>query len=507
MNNIYLDKFKKRIDKIPKLDKTFISLCNDILFNIYASLKGINEFKLSEKDLDDIYKNSSLIYKIDKKHILKDIKKLNRREFNNMMERNNMLNKVSRFNNLDNFNLPEITNNGGILYGSPGNGKSYDMNRIKEVFKECGHFEITSSMIQAKGFGSSIKLIDDLVISAKVDLFLLKFPYTIIIFDEMEIIRQRSGLDTTQAYDGGSSTTSHLLKYIGLDSTQYLVGAFWLGATNLYKNIDDAIKRTGRMGYKYMYKKPSREKIEIILSEYFKYMEKVYNLQIDKLFIKNISIMSVGVIDMSSIKLIARTLLPDDSRFSFLDNKKRKKTIINYNDKWADIFNKKISILADNDYSKIKNSKMFYNLKINRYDNKYLKSIFTDDDNTFYNMLKTMGKISINIIGKPRIGKTTLAFLIINYITSCKDYEEFDFNDFWYTSYSTFATLSTPYENSNTISHDFVIMDEMQEKWPKNMYTDTYILIRIIQKPDISSSIPRIEINDDIINTINIKEI
>ena len=493
-----LNIYRLKIDRLyGKESDVFIEMCRNILFSFYASIPELLSLHVTEEDLD-------LISKSDSTDILFDMFDLGEGEIK--VTRNNAVRIFKRkYKNLlkpryksfsdlgfdENIEFPKLVNHGGIMYGPPGNGKTYSWRKLKNVFPGVKFIEIDSSDIQAKGFGSSIKNIDRIYLKTKLNAVTNDNPFTLIFIDEINVLRQRSKLKQDEVFDGGASTTEHIMKHLGDSASNKFPTSYVIGATNLYHNVDDAVKRQGRLGYKYFYGNPSENQIKTTLSSIASELEKSSNIKISDEMINFISKYSAGIINFSGINGILNTFLNNDDMFFFLKKSKnvKKRIIKNTNENKNKVI-KSLRNMSDDELMSLMNTKLLSNLDDDRTD-EYVQKIIRISD--FSKELSKNGKIIIEISGGRQIGKTTLAFKLYKKIIELYS-KDHGFGGILYLSqYATFSSGSDYEMNSNSL-YNVLIQDETDRDY---IYlSDMIINIKIIYKKKITDRTPKVKINE-----------
>ena len=176
-----------------------------------------------------------------------------------------------------------------ILYGAPGCGKTYAIDRLSE-YLGWKRFDIDSSTIASSYIHDTSKKISEVFKAAE------EATPSIIVIDEMEAFL------TDRAITGpsGSHHVEEVAEFLRRIPEAISKGVLVFAMTNMIESIDPAILRRGRFDHIIEVKMPSAEEIEVLLKA--KFMELPVDDSVDP---KSISLQLEGH-PMSDISFVLR---------------------------------------------------------------------------------------------------------------------------------------------------------------------------------------------------------
>jgi Cdc6-like AAA superfamily ATPase len=138
-----------------------------------------------------------------------------------------------------------------ILYGKPGSGKTYAVEKLSE-FLDWPIYSIDSSSIASKYIHETPKMIADIFNKA------FETSPSIVIIDEMESYLSRR----ESSHDHKVEEVGEFLRLIPIASKNNVLV---IGMTNLFENLDPAVLRTGRFDHKIEVHLPNANDVKAML--------------------------------------------------------------------------------------------------------------------------------------------------------------------------------------------------------------------------------------------------
>ncbi len=287
----------EKIDKAIKIRPTkgdLYSIKGDILEALQRTEKAIENYKKAvDFDSADTYSRNQLkklkfsddgeltVFKIDKPSItfgdvvgLDEIKRWCKINVIMPLSKHELAKKYKR-----------KFGGGILLYGPPGCGKTYFCSALAGEGK-INFIRVKLSGIFDKWLGNTEKNIENLFKTAK------KNKPCIVFIDEIDALGgKRIGGESDRYLDQAVNQILMELTELEEKSDEVLV----IGATNAPWNVDDALKRSGRLG-KFIYiKPPNREEIEALFKLYLSKVPVNEDINADKLarLAKNFSVTDI----------------------------------------------------------------------------------------------------------------------------------------------------------------------------------------------------------------------
>lgn len=157
-----------------------------------------------------------------------------------------------------------------ILYGKPGCGKTYAVNKLLE-YLALPYYYISSTSIGSPYIHDTSKKIGEIFKQA------IEQTPSIIVIDEMEAFLSKR--------EGGENK-SHLeevAEFLRLIPTAIENGVLIIAMTNMIEQIDPAILRTGRFDHKIEVDMASKEEIEEMIKHKMRDLPCAHHIKIDKI--------------------------------------------------------------------------------------------------------------------------------------------------------------------------------------------------------------------------------
>lgn len=189
------------------------------------------------------------------------------------------LNYMKKLKDLVTNEKEEVIDRGILLYGPPGNGKTYLVKCLHGSLPEnVPFYNLSATDFQNKYVGVAPDRVKNLFYSAKEKAEENNSKYYFIFIDEIEIIAQKRSEDD---HSKSGAILNQLLTLLdGFSNNQDAKGpkSIVIGATNREELLDTAITRPGRLGTKIEISYPNQQSIKDIVQYYTQKIKFQFNL-------------------------------------------------------------------------------------------------------------------------------------------------------------------------------------------------------------------------------------
>ena len=496
----YINIFNGRIDDLshgPTKD-----VCKTILKNIIMRMSEYKNIKITDEDIKFVQGNLKfdITYVDLKKHMFTGKNNPNYNMARTVNMSKNDIKFIQEYN--DRIGDIKISNMGCIMNGPPGNGKTRAMRVVQKVFRECGHTQFNSEIIKSAGFGAAEIKIQLKMIDIKRLVITSEFPFCLVYFDEVDVMRDRTKIDQSGAFDGGVSTTNFLMTRLEMDDDKIKTNlAYWVTATNLLSKVDGALKRKGRLGDSFVFPNPVGDILDMRISTILDNYREILNVYVDSDTQNFMKTVMENTVSHSDISPVLMSIIPEKHIDKLILGSKIVKKRYTLTDKFKIEFRKSFmrNISMSNKYSSFRVSKITSNQDISRFTPNVIAKMFEHID--LDDIIANQNKLEITIKGARRTGKTTLALKMVEWL------DEYGFNikeKFYVEPGYINVSSNSIYISENAIAYVSSIVEvdndpKTNQHLIENVDTNMRIIITIITTENQRNT-PTVTVNDKIVD-------